>query len=58
MQRWLTCVVGYIAPTPPPLPHGMHNINIFKGFHGDINRCKIQNYQSLAAITREQDYYT
>ena len=37
MQCWLTCIVGYIAPTPP-LPHGMHNINIFKGFHVDINR--------------------
>ena len=38
MQSWLTCVVGYISPTPPSLPHGMHNINIFKGLHGDINR--------------------
>ena len=56
MQCWLTCVVGYISLTPPPLPHGMHNTNIFRGFHGDINRyIKYKRYQSLAGIMREQD---
>ena len=58
MQCWLTCVVRYIAPTPPSPPYGMLNTNIFRGLYGDINRyVKYKIYQSLAAIMREQDYY-
>ena len=50
MQCWLICKVGYIAPTSPPLTHGMHNTNIFRGFHGNINRY-VKYVQKISIIS-------
>ena len=49
MQCWLTCIVGYIAPTPLPLPHGMGDTNKSRGFHGYIK--KFEKVQKISIIS-------